>query len=76
MFNDEQKVKIIKEKINKILSRREFQNPGKKNPLSDLINRLWESIKEWIYSILFKTDYQERNSVLKLILSPYGFKTF
>ncbi|HAA26211.1 MAG TPA: hypothetical protein DCE11_08895 [Ruminiclostridium sp.] len=70
MFNDEQKVKIIKEKINKILSRREFQNPGKKNPLSDLINRLWESIKEWIYSILFKDRLPRKEFGIKIDTVP------
>lgn len=60
MFNDEQSVKFIKEKINEILSRREFQKPNEKNPVSDMINRLWESIKEWIYSILFKDGRPER----------------
>lgn len=60
MLNDEQSVKIIKEKINEILSRREFQKPKENNPLSDMIKRLWESIKEWIESILFKDGRPER----------------
>jgi hypothetical protein len=60
MFNDEQSVKFIKEKINEILSRREFQKPKENNPLSDMIKRLWESIKEWIESILFKDGRPER----------------
>jgi hypothetical protein len=76
MFNDEQSVKFIKEKINEILSRREFQKPNEKNPVSDMINRLWESIKEWIESILFKTGKPKRNLVSKQILFPHGLKTF
>ncbi|NLG89435.1 MAG: DUF4129 domain-containing protein [Clostridiaceae bacterium] len=70
MLNDEQNAKIIKEKINEILSRREFQNPNKKNPLSEMINRLWESIKEWIYNILFKDGRPERDFGIEIDTVP------
>jgi len=70
MLNDEQSVKIIKEKINEILSRREFQKPKEKNPLYDMINRLWESIKEWIKSILFKDGRSEREFGIEIDSIP------
>jgi len=70
MLNDEQSVKIIKEKINEILSRREFRKPNEKNPVSDMINRLWESIKEWIESILFKAGRPEREFSIEIGFIP------
>jgi hypothetical protein len=70
MFNDEQSVKFIKEKINEILSRREFQKPNEKNPVSDMINRLWESIKEWIESILFKTGKPKKEFSIETDFIP------
>ncbi|HEY8500373.1 MAG TPA: hypothetical protein VIL89_07115, partial [Clostridia bacterium] len=70
MLNDEQSVKIIREKINEILSRREFRKPNEKNPVSDMINRLWESIKEWIESILFKAGRPEREFSIEIDFIP------
>ena len=70
MLNDEQSVKIIREKINEILSRREFRKPNEKNPVSDMINRLWESIKEWIESILFKAGRHKRDFSIEIDFIP------
>lgn len=56
----EQEIRNILEEI---LKRREFHSAGKKNPIAELMNNIWEAILEWARQIL---QYRQPNREFRI----------
>ncbi len=52
-------IRKIEDTIDEILKKREFQGDNENKPISKMISRLWDSIKEWVENLFFKENQTE-----------------